>query len=127
MVNRVVRAVEVATKDAATRNRLKLERKASWIAGGVVAASLALGALGGYWRGWSDGYSTLGGIERDVTLAFRSGPEAADAWRRLMMVNDPRQALTRCSGSSTWSSDRRTACLVPLWLDGPGAPHVGAR
>src|SRR4051812_44887885 len=48
LVNRVVKTVDASVKASAQRHRLRLERKASWIAGSVVAASLLLGGGGGY-------------------------------------------------------------------------------
>jgi hypothetical protein len=121
LVGRLVKTVDVAVKSSAQQNRLRLERKASWVAGGVVAASLLLGGSGGYAWGWSTARQSVASTEQGIALAFRHGPDAAATWHQLMQNNDPRQALTQCGGSA-WSTGGRRACLVPLWLDGPGEP-----
>jgi hypothetical protein len=110
-------------RDAATKHRLQLQRKASLIAGAVVVASLVLGAGGGYWWGWSSGRQSVETMERQIEAAFQSGPDGAEVWLRLMKHNDPRQAIGHCTGSAVLSSDGRHACSVPLWIDGPGVPR----
>lgn len=127
LIKRVVRAVEVQSRQALEQHRLRLDRKASLLAGGVVAASLLLTGLGGYWWGWSGGRQSVAVLEQDVATAFQSGPDAAGAWLRLMRNNDPTQALAQCSGNAVWSSNGRQACSVPLWIDGPGTPTMAKR
>jgi hypothetical protein len=127
LITRIVRTVETSVQDSSERHRLRLERRASWVAGGGIVASLLLGAIGGYWWGWSDGRQSVQTTERDVAIALQSGPDAASTWLRLMRHNDPRQALERCSGNAVWSSAGRKACLVPLWIDGPGVPETNRK
>ena len=57
------------------------------------------------------------------SAVFEAGPDAAGIWLRLMRNNDPRKALDHCSGSAVWSDNGRQACLIPFWIDGPGAPE----
>ena len=74
-------------------------------------------AFGGrYWMG-RHGTMALGA---QVSLALGSDPDAAEAWLSLMRNNDVEAALERCRGSAVWTSNGRSACRVPLWLDGPG-------
>ena len=127
LVSRIVKTVDASVKSSAQKHRLRLERKASWIAGSVVAASLLLGGGGGYLWGWSTARQSVQTAERDVSMAFQHGPDAADAWRQLMQNNDPRQALDQCGDSSVWTAGGRRACLVPLWLDGPGEPPTAKK
>lgn len=123
LIKRIVRTVETSLKDSSERHRLRLERRAAWIAGGTFVASLLLGAIGGYWLGWSGGRSSVQTVQGEVAVAFQyGGPEAASTWLRLMRHNDPRQALKRCTGNSM--SAGRRACLVPLWIDGPEVPNM---
>jgi hypothetical protein len=127
LIKRVVKAVEAQSRQSLEQHRLRLDRKASLMAGGVVAAGLMITGLGGYWWGWSGGAHSVKLVERDVAAAFQSGPDAAGTWLSLMRNNDPRQAVAQCSGAAVWSSDGRQACLVPLWIDGPGAPPVAKK
>jgi hypothetical protein len=124
LVTRIVRTVETSLQDSSERHRLRLERRASWIAGGIVVSALLLGTVGGYWLGWSDGRQSVQATQSEVAAAFQSGPDSARTWLRLMQHNDPRQALERCSGNSAWVSAGRQACLVPLWIDEPGVPEI---
>lgn len=124
----LIRRIDETVRASSERHRLRLERRASWIAGGVVVTSLLVGALGGYWYGWSGGRQSVQLMQGEVAAAFQSaGPEAASTWLRLMRHNDPRQALKRCSGNSAWVSAGKQACLVPLWLDGPSIPEISKR
>ncbi len=122
LIKRIARQADVSMRDAATKHRLRLQRKSSVIAGGIVAACLAIGTGGGYWYGWSSGLSSVEVMENQISEAFQAGPEGAEVWLRLMRNNDPRQALDHCTGSAVWSDNGRKACSVPLWIDGPGAP-----
>ena len=94
------------------------------VAGGIVAACLALGGCSGYWYGWSSGRHSVEAMENQIGTAFAAGPDAAGVWLQLMRNNDPRQALNHCSGAAVWSDNGRQACSVPLWINGPGAPQV---
>ena len=125
LIKRISRQADASMRDAATKHRLRVERKTSLIAGGVAAACLVLGGGGGYWFGWSSGRQSVETTERQITAAFQAGPDAAGVWLRLMRNNDPRQALDHCSGSAVWSDNGRQACSIPFWIDGPGAPEVG--
>ncbi|MGF7212637.1 hypothetical protein GGE65_007272 [Skermanella aerolata] len=121
----LIRRINETVQASSERHRLRLDRRASWIAGGVVVTSFLFGALGGYWYGWSGGRQSAQLVQGEVAAAFQSGgPDAASTWLRLMRHNDPRQALKRCSGNSAWVSAGRQACLVPLWLDGPSIPEI---
>lgn len=127
LIKRISRQADASLRDAVTKHRLRLERKTSLIAGGVVAACLVLGVGGGYWYGWSGGRNSVQVIERQVATAFQAGPDAAGVWLRLMQHNDPRQALEHCTGSAVWSDSGRQACSIPLWIDGPGAPETNRK
>jgi hypothetical protein len=124
LIRRVVKTIDAQSRQSLAQHRLRLDRKGSWIAGGVVAVSLLLGGVGGYWWGWSTGQQSVAVLERDIGAAFQSGPDGAAAWLRLMRHNNLPQALAQCSGNAVWSANGRQACLVPLWLDGSGAPEV---
>lgn len=124
LVKRITRTVEESVKDSSERHRLRLERKASWIAGAVVAASLALGGASGFWWGWSSGRQSVQVIERHVTEAFRDGPEVAEAWANLMRSNDLRRTLAECKGSAVWAVNGRKACRIPMWIEGAPAPEA---
>jgi hypothetical protein len=124
LIKRIARHADASMRDAAAKHRLRLERKASLIAGVVVVVSLVLGATGGYWYGWSSGRNSVETVQREISAAFQSGPDGASVWLRLMRNNDPRKALDHCTGSAVWSSDDRHACSIPLWIDGPGAPEA---
>jgi hypothetical protein len=126
LVSRIERTVEATLRTSSERHRLRLERRASWIAGSVVAASLVVGGAGGGWLGWEGGRRSVQSLQHDVSVAFQSaGPESAAAWLNLMRHNDPQRALQRCMGVSVWTDMGRTACLVPLWIDNPGVPEKG--
>ena len=127
LIKRLSRQADASMRDAATKHRLRLERKSSLIAGAVVAACLFLGGGGGYWLGWSSGRQSVETTERQIAMAFQAGPDAADIWLRLMRNNDPRRALDHCSGSAVWSDNGRQACSIPFWIDGPGAPENSNR
>src|SRR3954453_23544071 len=45
LIKRVVRAVEVQSRQALEQHRLRLDRNGPWIAGGIVAAGLMLTCL----------------------------------------------------------------------------------
>lgn len=121
LVKRISRQADASMRDAITKHRLRLERRTSLVAGGVVAACLVLSGAGGYWSGWSGGRNSVDVLEHQVAAAFRAGPDAAGVWLQLMTNNDPRRALSNCSG---WADGGRRACLVPMWLDGPGVPET---
>lgn len=119
LVRRIKHTVQVASE----RHRLRLDRKASWIAGGALAASLLVGALGGYWWGWSIGRADVEVIESGITKALMPA-NAAGQWLDIMAWNDIHEALKHCSGDSVFVSNGQKACMVPLWIDGPGAPQI---
>jgi hypothetical protein len=127
LIRRITRHADVSMRDAATKHRLRLERKSSVIAGGIFAACIAIGGGGGYWYGWSTGRSSVETTERQLATAFQAGPDAADVWLRLMKHNDPRRALDHCTGSAVWSDNGRQACSIPLWIDGPGSPEANRK
>lgn len=127
LIKRISRQADASMRDATTKHRLRLERKASLIAGGVAVACLVFGGGGGYWWGWSTGRQSVETMERQVATAFQAGPDAAGVWLLLMGNNDPRKALDHCSGSAVWSDNGRRACSIPLWIDGPGAPEPNRR
>jgi hypothetical protein len=123
LVNRVVKTVDASVKVAQHKHRLRLERRASIVAGGVVAAGLLLTGGCAYWLGWSNGVQASRVIEHEVAAAaIAAGPEAAADWVKLMRGNDLTQALAWCSGAAVWVTDGRHACAVPLWIDGPSQP-----
>jgi hypothetical protein len=127
LIKRVTQAITNSAKSSLERHRLRLEGKASWIAGGVIVANLLLGGGGGYLWGWSSARQSVQATERDIALAFQHGADAADTWRQLMQNNDPLQALGQCNGNSLWSTNGRQACLVPLWIDGSEAPPTNRK
>ena len=124
LVKRIARQADASMRDAVTKHRLRLQWQSSLIAGGIVAACLALGGCSGYWYGWSSGRHSVEAMENQIGTAFAAGPDAAGVWLQLMRNNDPRQALNHCSGAAVWSDNGRQACSVPLWINGPGAPQV---
>jgi hypothetical protein len=122
----LIKCINATVQASSERHRLRLERRASWIAGGVVVTSLLLGSLGGYWWGWISGRQSVQVLQEEVAAAFQnSSPEAASTWLRLMRHNDPRQALKRCTGNAVSAGGR--ACLVPLWIDGPSTPEISKK
>ena len=123
LIKRIVRQADASMRDATVKHRLRLEWKTSLIAGGVAVVCLILGGGGGFWFGWSSGRASVETMERQIATAFQAGPDAADVWLRLMKNNDPRQALSHCSGSAVWTDNGRQACSIPLWIDGPGVPE----
>ncbi|GEO43030.1 hypothetical protein SAE02_71780 [Skermanella aerolata] len=125
LIKRVIQAVGQQAKTSLEQHRLRLDRKTSIMAGGIVAAGLILAGVGGYWAGWSSGAQASRVIEHDVAAAAMSaGPQAAASWAALMRNNDLPQALAQCSGASVWSANGKKACAVPLWLDGPETPPI---
>ena len=125
LVKRISRQADASMRDAVTKHRLRLERRTSLVAGGIVAAGLILAYVSGYWTGWSSGAQAARVIEHDIAAAAMSaGPQAAASWAALMRNNDLSQALAQCSGTSVWSANGRQACAVPLWLAGPEPPPI---
>ena len=125
LVTRLAKTAEDVTRNIAGGYRFAIDRRTSLIAGAVVAASLAVGIVSGYWWGWSVGYDRSVRIEDGLSAAYRyNGSAGAEAWLGLMVNNDPIRALQHCSGSAVWSDGGRKACSVPLWVDGPGSPEA---
>jgi len=94
-------------------------------AGLALLAALALVAvgLGGAWVGYGIGRAQTEATERALAVAFQDGTESAETWLRLMRHNDIRAALAKCRDrGAVRVVTGRTACSVPLWLDGPAAP-----
>jgi hypothetical protein len=81
----------------------------------VICTLLALAA--GYWMGRHEAAA----LSAEITLNLRNDVNAAKAWLTLMRNNDVIAALDKCRGSAVWVSNGRSACRVPLWLDGPDA------
>jgi len=93
-------------------------------AGLALVAALALVAvgLGGAWVGYGIGRAQVEVTGRAVAATFRDGAGSAEAWLRLMRHNDIQAALAKCRDrGAVRVVAGRTACAVPLWLDGPAA------
>jgi hypothetical protein len=128
LIKRVVQAIGQQAKTSLEQHRLRLDRKLSLVAGGIVAAGLLVAGIGGYWAGWSAGAQASRVIENEVAAAaLASGPEAASGWAMLMRSNDIAKAMAQCSGAGVWTDNGRRACAVPLWIDGPELPPTTKR
>lgn len=128
LIKRVIQVIGQQAKTSLEQHRLRLDRKTSIMAGGIVVTGLILAGVGGYWAGWSSGTQESRVIEHEVAAAaLASGPKGAAAWAKLMRNNDPVAALDQCSGVAIWSTNGRHACSVPLWIDGPGMPPIARK
>jgi hypothetical protein len=100
-------------------------RTLSAVAVAVVAMTLiAMG--GGYALGFGSGRTDR--LHTQNTLlaaALRTGATGTAMWNQLMNDNDVRAAMVGCQNTTTRLSGRR-ACSLPVWLDPPMPPVVGA-
>jgi hypothetical protein len=100
-------------------------RTVSAVAATVVAMTLiAMG--GGYALGFGSGRTDrLHTQNMLLAAALRTGATGTAMWSQLMNDNDVRAAMVGCENTTTRLSGRR-ACSLPVWLDPPMPPVVGA-
>ena len=88
----------------------------------MAALTLVAVGLGGALADYGIGRAQIEVTGRAVAAAFQDGAGSAEAWLRLMRHNDIQAALAKCRDrGAVRVVAGRTACAVPLWLDGPAA------
>ncbi|UEM07226.1 hypothetical protein JL101_030040 (plasmid) [Skermanella rosea] len=117
LIRRVCEAAAASTAAEAGRIVRRLDLAMVLGAAGLLVACALLAFAGGYWAGRHEA-AALG---TEISVILRNDANAARTWLPLMRNNDVKAALEKCRGSAVWASNGRNACLVPLWLDGPGA------
>jgi len=109
--------------DAALTRRVRVvDRNSVLIAAAVLAGSILVAGVGGYWWGQSSATAAIRETEVGLRAAFNNGPTAARDWLNLMTWNDVTQALSQCQGDSVSTQGGRRACNVPLWVEKPVSP-----
>ncbi len=107
-----------------TATRLWSIRLRTVLAAGAVAVVLVVVVFAvSYGAGFSNGQAAGLLAGKTVEAVMATGPDAATAWARLMVANDPVAALKNCKPERDASG--RRYCQVPMWLEPPTLP--GAR
>ena len=97
------------------------------ISGGIGIGLVLISLAAGYGIAFRHGRDA-GLIDgKTIAAAMAAGPDAAGSWASLMANNDPVRALQACRGSSGHDAGGRHYCLMPVWLDPPGAPPSAKR
>ena len=108
-----------AERHAATR--LWSIRLRTLLAAGGVAVVLAVVVFAiSYGAGFSNGQAKGLLAGKNIRAAMAAGPDAARAWARLMVANDPVAALKNCKTER--DANGRHYCQVPMWLEPPTLP-----
>ena len=89
-------------------------------AGAVSIALTAVVFAVSYGAGFSNGQATGLLAGKTIAAAMAAGPDAAQAWSRLMAANDPVAALKNCKTER--DANQRRFCRMPVWLDAPAIP-----
>jgi len=101
--------------------RLWSIRLRTLLAAGAVSVALAAVVFAvSYGAGFSYGRATGLLAGRTIAAAMAAGPDAAQAWSRLMAANDPVAALKNCKTER--DANQRRFCRMPVWLDAPAIP-----
>lgn len=96
--------------------RLWSIRLRTLLAAGAVSVVLATVVFAvSYSAGFSNGRATGLHAGKTIAAAMAAGPDAAQAWSRLMAANDPVAALKNCKAEH--DSNGRRYCRMPVWLD----------
>ncbi|SDA34247.1 hypothetical protein SAMN02799622_05741 [Methylobacterium sp. UNC378MF] len=96
------------------------ERRAGYRAAAALVLAVSFGAGAGWFLADRSAEARVARVAENVRIAFREGPETAQAWRDLMAWNDLKAALAICAvpGEVLMQGGRR-ACRVPLWVARP--------
>lgn len=101
--------------------RLWSIRLRTLLAAGAVSVALAAVVFAvSYGAGFSNGRATGLLAGKAIAAAMAAGPDAAQAWSRLMAANDPVAALKNCKTER--DANQRHFCRMPVWLDAPAVP-----
>lgn len=106
------------------RQRLWTIRLRSLVVAGGVAATLSVTCFTvGYGIAYRAGHNDGLLDSHAIAAAMGAGPDAANAWAKLMAANDPVRALKACDATGAHDGSGRRYCLMPVWLEPPPPPQ----
>jgi hypothetical protein len=114
LIQRLERQAQASLRESMAKHRIRLGMWTSVAMGVALVACLGLGAAVGYWRGLSEGQGDIQRVSQDLAVAFRYGPESAEAASRLLRDNDVMGLMADCK---PFVVDGRRACAGAFWLE----------
>jgi hypothetical protein len=110
-----------AERHAATR-LWSIRLRTLLAAGGVAVVLVVVVFAISFGAGFSNGQAKGLLAGKTIGAAMAAGPDAARAWARLMVANDPVAALKNCKAER--DANGRHYCQVPMWLEPPTLPSA---